>query len=176
MGCVAVESKQGSCWYLLFWRISRKIRGVVLWTVGTPSVQGPWVSHYQGLEAGAWAGVEHALPWRASCPGACSSPQLWVPQYITEALGFCSTDVGLLRLGPTKHGRTSKEHMPQQWPFPASSCPAAQSHMCTQSLRPFWKRALFGVGQAGHKGAGCSPGTPLGSASLSMGMHPAGGR
>lgn len=112
----------GSCWCLLVWRISRKLTGAALKTMGTPSVQGPWVSHHQGLKAGAWD---------VHCPGgvllipSCSSPQLWVPpRHVTEALGSCSTDVVLLCLGPTEQGRTSKEHMPQQWPFPAASCPA----------------------------------------------------
>lgn len=41
----------------------QKIRQATLRAVGTPSVQGPWVSRHQGLEAGAWAGVERVLPW-----------------------------------------------------------------------------------------------------------------
>lgn len=45
--------------------------------------------------------------------------------------------------------------------------------ICTPSPpRPFWKGALFELGWAGHEGAACSPGTPLGSDSLPAPLHP----
>lgn len=109
-----------------------------------------------------------------SCPGACSSPRLWVPQHITEALAFCSTDVVLLRLGPTKHGRTSKEHMPQQWPFPAASCPACSEPYVHPAPQALLEKSFIRSGAGWAQSAACSPGTPLGSASPPVCLHPVG--
>lgn len=88
-----------------------------------------------------------------SCPGVCSSSQLWVPQHATEALAFCSTDVVLLALDPQSMEGHQKSICLNNGPFQQPDVPPAQSHMCTQPLRPFWNRAVFGVGQAGHRGA-----------------------
>ena len=167
-------SKWGYHCCLLVWRISRKRWGhaVVRW-----GVQGAWVSHQWGLGADTQVGVEWVLAWRGSsdpiCRSACGSSWLWVPRNLTVVLGFCSTDVLLSSLGPTKRGRTSKDHMPHQRPFPAASCPAcSQPYAHPAPPGPFWKGALFEPGRAGHIGAACFPGTPLGSASLPAPLHP----
>lgn len=119
-------SKQGSHCCLSVWRISRKSEGLCC---GQGRCER--VSCHQGPGAGTWVGLKWVLPWRGPSdpilPWSLWLPAavgLWVPRHITEVLGFCTTDVVPHCLGPTKRGRTSKEHMPQQRPFPAASCPA----------------------------------------------------
>lgn len=167
-----MESKQGSCLCQLDWRISRKITGAALWTAGTPSLQGPWVSHHQGLEGGAWAGAEHALPWRGTAdpilPWSVQLPTAVVAIARHRGAGLLQHRCGVASLGPTKHGRTSKEHMPQQWPFPAASCPACSEPYVHPAPEALLEQSCIwsGAGWAQR----CSPGTSLCSASLPAGL------
>lgn len=148
-GQLAVVSKQVSHCCLFIWRVSKKSEGPCC---GQGVMQGARVSCHQRPGAGTWVGVKGVLSWRVllnpSQPSACSSPQLRVPRPIMEVLGFCSTDVVPCCLGPKKHGRTSKEHMPLQQPFQQPAVLPAQSHMHTQPPRSFWKGALFVLGWA----------------------------
>lgn len=144
---LAVVSKQVSHCCLFIWRVSRKSEGPCC---GQGVMQGARVSCHQRPGASTWVGVKGALSWRVllnpSHPSACSSTQLRVPQPIMEVLGFCSTDVVPCCLGPKKRGRTSKEHMPLQQPFPAASCPACSEPYAYPAPQALLERSFICTG------------------------------
>lgn len=117
----------------------QNIRGVILWIRGVCKESGLEKRHMGGSEMGtALKGSIWSYP--------ASVPVDVIAHY--WGAGFLQHRCGDMLQWTHKHGRTSKEHMPQQQPFPAASCLACSEPYVHPAPRLFWKGDLFGMGWA----------------------------
>lgn len=148
------KANKGPCGCLLVWKIFRKLTGAALWTVGIPTVQEPWVTNHQGLQ-GAWdlhcpGGVLliPILPWSLQLPTAVGAPTAH-----HRSTGLLQHRCGAAVPWTHRAGKDIKRAYASGMALSSSQLSRLLRAICAPSPSGPSGKSLFGVGQAGHKGA-----------------------